>query len=91
MQTMQRMAGETDRVAPRGTTEPRRHPEWRVEVSPAPDTQPDEPGLLARLFWVSVGFGLAVTGFALVLSVFLAFIGLPMFVFGLGLMQSQAR
>jgi hypothetical protein len=47
--------------------------------------------MLARLFWAGVGFALAVTGFALVLSVFVAFIGLPLFVGGLALMQSQAR
>jgi hypothetical protein len=48
-------------------------------------------GLIRRLFWVSVGFGVMVTGFALALSVFLVFIGLPLFVLGLALMQSQAR
>ncbi len=53
-------------------------------------TQPDRPSLLPRLLWVGVGFGIAITGFALMLSVFLVFIGLPLFVVGLALMESQA-
>jgi hypothetical protein len=52
---------------------------------------PQRTSLLSRLLWVSVGFGVALTGFALVLSVFLVFIGLPLFVLGLALMQSQAQ
>ena len=91
MVTRERMASETARIARPRTVEPTRPEEWRAEPSPSPDAQPSGPGLVSRLFWVSVGLGLAVTGFALVLSVFLAFIGLPMFVFGLALMQSQAR
>jgi D-alanyl-lipoteichoic acid acyltransferase DltB (MBOAT superfamily) len=45
--------------------------------------------LLSRLFWASVGFGVMLTGFALTLSVFLVFIGVPLFVLGLALLQSQ--
>ncbi len=52
--------------------------------------QQQQRRLLPRLLWVAVGFGIATTGFALTLSVFLAFIGLPLFVVGLALMQSQA-
>ncbi len=51
---------------------------------------PDRTPLLFRLFWVAVGFGVAITGFVLMLSVFLVFVGLPLFVLGLALMQSQA-
>ena len=48
-------------------------------------------GPLARLFWLGAGLGIAMTGFALTLAVFTAFLGLPLFVLGLALMQSQAR
>jgi hypothetical protein len=50
-----------------------------------------EPGLLWRLVLVAIGFGIAVTGWMLVVTVFLSFIGLPLFMFGLALMQSQER
>jgi hypothetical protein len=76
-----------------------RHASTRVEPvdlrpeskpAPAPVTR-EGPGLLVRLFWVGVGFGVMLTGFALMLSVFVAFLGLPLFVFGLALVQSQDR
>lgn len=50
-----------------------------------------EPGLLWRLILVVIGFGMALTGWLLILTVFFSFIGLPLFMFGLALMQSQER
>ncbi len=50
-----------------------------------------QPGLLWRLILVGVGFGIALTGWMLILTVFLSFLGLPLFMFGLALMQSQER
>jgi hypothetical protein len=47
------------------------------------------PGLLTRLLVVAVGFGLAFTGWMLMMTVILAFIGLPLFFFGLAVMQTQ--
>ncbi|HEX5949671.1 MAG TPA: hypothetical protein VFZ96_01620 [Actinomycetota bacterium] len=38
---------------------------------------------------ILIGFDIAVLGWTLVMSVFLAFIGLPLFIFGLALMQAQ--
>lgn len=38
---------------------------------------------------IVIGFSLAVLGWTLVMSVLLAFIGLPLFIFGLALMQAQ--
>ena len=60
-------------------------------ASPSPAATPPRsgPGFLSRLFWGSVGFGVMVTGFALMLSVFVVFLGLPLFVFGLAMVQSQ--
>jgi hypothetical protein len=50
-----------------------------------------QPGLLWRLVLVAMGFGIALTGWMLILTVFLSFLGLPLFMFGLALMQSQER
>jgi hypothetical protein len=49
------------------------------------------PGLLGRLFLVAIGFGLAFTGWMLMMTVILVFIGLPLFIFGLAVMQAQER
>lgn len=49
------------------------------------------PSLLGRLVVVAAGFGLALTGWMLVMPVLLVFIGLPMFFFGLAVMQMQER
>lgn len=50
-----------------------------------------EPGLVWKLVLVAMGFGIALTGWMLILTVFLSFLGLPLFMFGLALMQSQER
>jgi hypothetical protein len=44
---------------------------------------------LRRLVLVLVGFGIAMLGFSLMLTVFLVFIGLPLFIVGLAIMQAQ--
>lgn len=49
----------------------------------------NEPGFLWRVILLVVGFTMAALGFSLVLSVFLVFVGLPLFIFGLALMQAQ--
>jgi hypothetical protein len=48
-----------------------------------------ETGILWRIILVLVGFGVASLGFVLVMTVFLSFIGLPLFVLGAALMQAQ--
>jgi hypothetical protein len=58
---------------------------------PRPEPASGQPGLLWRLVLVAMGFGMALTGWMLILTVFLSFIGLPLFMFGLALMQSQER
>ena len=45
--------------------------------------------LLRRLALVFVGFGIAMLGFSLMLTVFLVFIGLPLFIVGVAIMQAQ--
>ena len=54
-------------------------------------SSPDEPGLLWRFVMVAIGAGLAMTGWALVMTIIFSFIGLPLFIFGLALMQAQER
>lgn len=67
-----------------------------------PRTEPDRPApvpaeapdvaigpLLRRIALVLVGFGVAMLGFSLMLTVFLVFIGLPLFIVGLAIMQAQ--
>lgn len=60
-------------------------PEQRQQGPPTSN----EPGLLWRVILVLVGFGVATVGWLLVLTVILSFIGLPLFIFGLALMQAQ--
>lgn len=62
----------------------------------APARQDDRPefsvpGLLGRILLVAIGFGLAFTGWMLMMTVILVFIGLPLFIFGLAVMQAQER
>jgi len=58
---------------------------------PRSEPASDQPGLLWRLILVAIGSGMALTGWMLILTVFLSFLGLPLFMFGLALMQSQER
>jgi hypothetical protein len=44
---------------------------------------------LRRLVLAFVGFGIAMLGFSLMLTVFLVFIGLPLFIVGVAIMQAQ--
>jgi hypothetical protein len=55
----------------------------RRETRPEPTVE----NLLARLIVVGVGFGIAFTGFMLMLSIFLVFIGFPLFFVGLAVME----
>src|SRR5262245_26744141 len=45
-------------------------------------------GLLGRILLLAVGFGLAFTGWMLIMTIILVFIGLPLFIFGLAVMQA---
>ncbi len=45
--------------------------------------------VLRRLALAFVGFGIAMLGFSLMLTVFLVFIGLPLFIVGVAIMQAQ--
>ena len=58
---------------------------------PSPRAESSDIGLGWRLILVFVGFLVASIGWVLVLTIILSFIGLPMFMFGLALMQAQER
>jgi hypothetical protein len=67
-----------------------------VHLAPAPVQEEPRPefsvlNLLARILVVAIGFGLAFTGWMLMMTVILVFIGLPLFIFGLAVMQTQER
>ena len=51
--------------------------------------QRSDTGILWRIILVVVGFGVAMTGWALIMTAILSFVGLPLFIFGLALMQAQ--
>jgi len=76
---------------------PRSIPPIRLEeVGLSPEREEPRPefsvaSLLGRVLVVAIGFGLAFTGWMLMMSVFLVFIGLPLFFFGLAVMQTQER
>lgn len=61
------------------------------EPRPQPDAEVDVRRLLRRIVVAAIGAGIALTGWLLILTVFFSFIGLPVFVFGLAVMQSQER
>jgi hypothetical protein len=49
----------------------------------------DDPSILWRLVLAAVGLGIAFAGWSLIMTAFLSFIGLPLFIFGLALAQAQ--
>jgi hypothetical protein len=55
------------------------------------NSEREETSILWRIILAFVGFTIALLGFGLIMSVFLVFIGLPMFIFGLALAQAQDR
>ena len=61
------------------------------DLAPRSEPSSGQPTFLWPVILVAMGFGMAVTGWMLILTVFLSFIGLPLFMFGLALMQSQER
>jgi hypothetical protein len=49
------------------------------------------PDFLARVIFVGVGSAIWVTGFMLMLSILLVFIGLPLFFFGLAMTEAGLK
>jgi len=85
MVTKERAALETaPTIVLPGAERPERRAPEPVEVSGATIRR-----FLRRLVLVLVGFGIAMLGFSLMLTVFLVFIGLPLFIVGLAIMQAQ--
>ena len=67
---------------------PRLDEEHPAPIAQEPRLEVSIPSLLGRLLLLAVGFGLALTGWMLVMSIFLVFIGFPLFFFGLAVMQA---
>ena len=76
-----------DRVIARPIPLPQLEEKHPAPVHQEPRPEVSVPNLLGRVLLVGVGFGIALTGFMLILSVILVFIGLPMFFFGLAVME----
>lgn len=76
-----------ERVIARPVPPPRLEEKHPAPVRQEPRAEVSVPNFLWRLILVGVGFGIAVTGFMPMLSVFLVFIGLPLFFFGLAVME----
>lgn len=73
----------------------RRLPEPKPRIPQTPSPQPvsssGKPSLLWRLILFFVGLGLVMLGWPLAVSAIGAFIGVPLIIFGLSLMQAQER
>jgi len=76
-----------ERVIARPIRPPRLEEEHHAPVREEPRPEFSVLNLLGRVVVVAVGFGLALTGWMLVMSVFLVFIGFPLFFFGLAVME----
>jgi hypothetical protein len=63
--------------------------EQRVRQEPRPELE--IPDLLERVIFVGVGSAIWITGFMLMLSILLVFIGLPLFFFGLAMMEAGLK
>jgi hypothetical protein len=97
MITEERMPLDTIIEAPKARhTQQRRHlPEQKHRIPQAPSPQPVSssraPSLLWRLILFFVGLGLVMLGWPLAVSAIGAFLGVPLIIFGLALMQAQDR
>jgi hypothetical protein len=85
------MLTEERQIIGRPTQPPRLEGARRAPVPEDPRPEFSVPALLGRILLVGVGFGLAFTGWMLMMTVILVFIGLPLFIFGLAVMQAQER
>jgi hypothetical protein len=63
--------------------------EERVRPEPRPDLE--IPDLLQRAIFVGIGSAIWITGFMLMLSILLVFIGLPLFFLGLAMTEAGLK
>lgn len=82
------MASTAERAIARPAAPPQVEERHLTLVREEPRPEFSVLNLLGRLLLLGVGFGLAFTGWMLVMSVILVFIGLPLFIFGLAVMQA---
>jgi len=81
------MSSSAERVIARPTP-PRVEERHLAVVREEPRPEFSVLGLLGRLLLLAAGFGLAFTGWMLIMTIILVFIGLPLFIFGLAVMQA---
>jgi hypothetical protein len=97
MITEERMPRDTITEEPKvpDTRQGRRLPEPERRITQTPSRQPvsssGAPSLLWRFILFFVGLGLLMLGWPLAVSGVGAFIGVPLIIFGLALMQAQER
>ena len=77
-----------ERVVARPAVPPRLEEKQPTPLPKEPRPEFSVLGLLGRLLLLAVGFGLAFTGWMLIMTIILVFIGLPLFIFGLAVMQA---
>lgn len=76
-----------ERVIARSAALPRLEEKQPTPIRHEPRQEATVEHLVGRLIVVGVGFGIAFTGFMLMLSIFLVFIGFPLFFVGLAVME----
>jgi hypothetical protein len=97
MITQERMPRATITEEPKAPdAQQRRHlPEQKHRIpqarSPQPVSSSGKPSLLWRFILFFVGLGLVMLGWPLAVSAIGAFIGVPLIIFGLSMMQAQER
>jgi hypothetical protein len=84
MQTQERVRQESRQEWP--SQEPRQ--EWSIQE---PRQEWSIPDFSERAIFVGVGTAIWVTGFMLMLSILLVFIGLPLFFFGLAMTEAGLK
>lgn len=78
---------------PEGSTLPEPRHMRAVPQPPVERSIPDKPrsGILGRLIFFYIGLSFVMLGWPLAVSAVGAFIGIPLIIFGLALMQAQER
>ena len=80
-----------ERTVPRPAAHPRLEDQRPVRVRQESGADVMVPNLFERIIFVGVGSAIWITGFMLMLSILLVFIGLPLFFFGLAMTEAGLK